>query len=232
MISKKKLLQHLQDYSAQEIAEAVRNGIVTKYELAKKTEGAFTPLLRKQVEDILSNEPVAEVSQREVITTDASKSEVKEESIPDTEDIPLAIPAIPVTSFGSLTDSEPVNIDVNNSKEENDVVEGNQGMFSRPFSFNGRIRRLEYFISYILTIVYSYTVAYIVYSNATDYSAAQIAYWILSIPNLWFLYAQGAKRCHDRDNSGWYQIIPFYIFWMLFASGDDGENSYGLSPKQ
>ena len=51
------------------------------------------------------------------------------------------------------------------------------------------------------------------------------------IPLLWFLIAQGAKRCHDRGNSGWYQLIPFYVFWLLFADGESGKNEYGLNPK-
>ncbi|GGG60153.1 hypothetical protein GCM10011378_40150 [Hymenobacter glacieicola] len=51
------------------------------------------------------------------------------------------------------------------------------------------------------------------------------------IPCAWFLLAQGTKRCHDRNNSGWYQMIPFYAFWMLFAAGDSGLNAYGEDPK-
>jgi uncharacterized membrane protein YhaH (DUF805 family) len=54
---------------------------------------------------------------------------------------------------------------------------------------------------------------------------------IAYIPMLWFLWAQGAKRCHDRGNSGFYQIIPFYGFWMLFADSEKGVNEYGPNPK-
>ncbi|MDR0798218.1 MAG: DUF805 domain-containing protein, partial [Dysgonamonadaceae bacterium] len=48
---------------------------------------------------------------------------------------------------------------------------------------------------------------------------------------LWFLWAQGAKRCHDRDRTGWYQMIPFYFLWLIFADGEYGENDYGPNPK-
>lgn len=58
-----------------------------------------------------------------------------------------------------------------------------------------------------------------------------IFYLLLFFPALWFLWAQGAKRCHDRGNSGWYQIIPFYGLWMLFADGEECENEYGVDPK-
>ncbi len=96
-------------------------------------------------------------------------------------------------------------------------------MFSAPFSFDGRIRRTEYGISFIIYI-FSYA---LIAAIAKSSSFLFIAF----IPLLWFLWAQGAKRCHDRDNSGWYQIIPFYVFWMLFAEGDSNNNEYGNSPK-
>jgi hypothetical protein len=31
--------------------------------------------------------------------------------------------------------------------------------------------------------------------------------------------------------SGWFQIIPFYVLWMIFASGEKGINKYGVNPK-
>ena len=52
------------------------------------------------------------------------------------------------------------------------------------------------------------------------------------VPAYWFLWAQGAKRCHDRGNSGWYQIIPFYFFVMLFGRSEEGVNDYGTNPKE
>jgi uncharacterized membrane protein YhaH (DUF805 family) len=45
------------------------------------------------------------------------------------------------------------------------------------------------------------------------------------------MLAQGAKRCHDRNNSGWYQLIPFYFIWILFGDSDTGFNDYGPNPK-
>lgn len=105
----------------------------------------------------------------------------------------------------------------------NSVGASNKKMFAAPFSFDGRIRRLEYGIS----IIIYYVVYLIVYGIASEVPVMGLA----MIPILWFFLAQGAKRCHDRGNSGWYQIIPFYILWMLFAESDSGENGYGSSPK-
>jgi uncharacterized membrane protein YhaH (DUF805 family) len=52
------------------------------------------------------------------------------------------------------------------------------------------------------------------------------------MPMIWFSWAQNAKRCHDRGNSGWYQIIPFYVFILLFGGSDEGTNEYGDNPKE
>ena len=43
-------------------------------------------------------------------------------------------------------------------------------------------------------------------------SALLILYLIMLVPYFWFIWAQGAKRCHDRGNSGWFQIIPFMAY--------------------
>lgn len=50
-------------------------------------------------------------------------------------------------------------------------------------------------------------------------SALLILYLIMLVPYCWFIWAQGAKRCHDRGNSGWYQIIPFYGFGCCLLKG-------------
>ena len=47
----------------------------------------------------------------------------------------------------------------------------------------------------------------------------------------WFQFAQGAKRCHDMGNNGFYQIIPFYVLIMLFSEGENRSNRYGMDPK-
>jgi uncharacterized membrane protein YhaH (DUF805 family) len=99
-------------------------------------------------------------------------------------------------------------------------------MFKNPFSFEGRIRRTEYGLS---VIIYAIPAAIINVIGEAGDGAAII--FLAYIPLLWFFWAQGAKRCHDRGNSGWYQIIPFYGLWMLFADSDNGINEYGPNPK-
>lgn len=100
-------------------------------------------------------------------------------------------------------------------------------MFHSPFSFKGRIRRSEFCLSMII-----YSVCYGVLMDIVSSGTEGI--WMLGsafIPLTWFSMAQASKRCHDLGNSGIYQIIPLYIMWLIFQSGESGENEYGENPK-
>jgi len=96
-------------------------------------------------------------------------------------------------------------------------------MFRIPFSFEGRIRRLEFGFSFIIWYFYHITILAIGQTSPVLY--------ILAIPGIWFVWAQGAKRCHDLGNNGWWQIIPFYGLALFFMDGDIGHNEYGSNPK-
>jgi uncharacterized membrane protein YhaH (DUF805 family) len=100
-------------------------------------------------------------------------------------------------------------------------------MFKNPFSFKGRIRRTEYGISFIIYVVVAGFLN-VLLETGDEFAFLGLAY----IPLMWFIWAQGAKRCHDRGNNGWYQIIAFYGLWMLFADGEPGVNEYGPNPKE
>lgn len=100
-------------------------------------------------------------------------------------------------------------------------------MFKNPFSFEGRIRRSEYGISFII-----YWIAILILPSIMESGQGAEIIGLAYIPLLWFMLAQSAKRCHDRGNSGWYQIIPFYRLWLLFGDSDNGVNEYGPDPKE
>lgn len=104
-----------------------------------------------------------------------------------------------------------------------------QRMFQHPFSFKGRIRRLEYGLSYLLVYVLFLPINITPENQVSENMA--LFYLLLFFPALWFIWAQGAKRCHDRGNSGWYQLIPFYALWMFFGDGEECDNEYGSDPK-
>ena len=117
-------------------------------------------------------------------------------------------------------------------QEQIDFVRSHRGkMFKAPFSFKGRIRRTELWISLLLqnciSILVFIKLTLAAEADSPDLGTYRVIAVVVTLILFWSALAQNAKRCHDRGNSGVYQIIPFYIFWMLFASGDEGDNRYG-----
>lgn len=100
-------------------------------------------------------------------------------------------------------------------------------MFKNPFAFNGRIRRTEYGVSYILFLVLIYGFAFL--ADIINLSGYQIM--IILLAGYWLIFAQSAKRCHDLGKNGFYQLIPFYFLALLFSEGEKRKNKYGQDPK-
>jgi uncharacterized membrane protein YhaH (DUF805 family) len=98
-------------------------------------------------------------------------------------------------------------------------------MFKNPFSFNGRIRRTEFGISFIITAFINAIIGTSIQSAGTDSVVA-----LFYIPMIWFILAQGAKREHDLGLSGWWQLIPFRFFWLIFTKGQNQNNKFGTNP--
>jgi len=101
-------------------------------------------------------------------------------------------------------------------------------MFKNPFSFEGRIRRMEFGLTFVIYFVFVMATSAL---TAAAEGAGSIITLILFIPMVWFIWAQGAKRCHDLGKSGWWQLIPFYFLFLLFEDGAAARNSYGANPK-
>lgn len=96
-------------------------------------------------------------------------------------------------------------------------------IFEHPFSFKGRISRTEVWFSWLLValienflgLFFGGDVGGIIFTMG------------IQIVLLWHIIAQNTKRCHDLGHNGWWQLIPFYSFWMGFAKGQDKDNEYG-----
>jgi uncharacterized membrane protein YhaH (DUF805 family) len=104
-------------------------------------------------------------------------------------------------------------------------------MFKNPFSFNGRIRRLEYVFSLMIAIVV-FGFGNLIFSSIDIEGEIREIITIMSlVPLLWFIFSQGTKRCHDLTKDGFFQFLPFYNLSLIFTEGDYGENQYGKNPK-
>lgn len=245
MVSKKELFKNLSNYSAEEIAEAVRAGEVSLYELSKNTQGEFTPLLKKKVQYLVENpplpmeeyqetvqEPEDQISNVEMHTSEpkTTSSYWENEAIQSENLYSYESEAIAhENSSNNQIETGEINMEQNTSSA--DSIIDNRGMFTRPFSFEGRIRRLEYGISIIICSIFSSLCNALLMNNYTS-GVGPVLFFLGIIPITWFQIAQGCKRCHDRGNSGWWQLIPFYGFVMLFGKGEKGENEYGNNPKE
>ncbi len=102
-------------------------------------------------------------------------------------------------------------------------------MIKKIFSFKGRISRTEYIVSYFLYLA-CYFLYLAFYNLLLEFVHSIISFSLLNILLFWFIASQSAKRCHDIGKSGWWQLIPFYFFWLLFKKGQSGENKYGKAP--
>ena len=131
-------------------------------------------------------------------------------------------------------------------------------MFKNSFSFKGRIRRKEYGLTLLAAVfglvliallnvllmnvggsfwytenIQNYSNYYYSYTQVikTPTTFTNVVFLGLLVMLNWFYLAQGAKRCHDMGNNGWFQVIPFYHFFMLFTRGRSEKNKYGNNPK-
>lgn len=237
MATKSDILNNLREYTADQIVEAIKAGTVTVYELSKS--GNLTPLMRRRIEERLAAKTTeATPSAPEVAPTveDAPTLNLDEDPSDDIEtpkaidtDIPSEI-TIPEAIIVTATDTptfEPAKKKVSSTSN----TPSNKGMFKRPFSFNGRIRRTEYCLSFLIYMIW-YGVINAMMATPDPSVGASLFVLISFIPMIWFLWAQNAKRCHDRGNSGWYQLIPFYFFVLMFGGSDEGSNEYGNNPKE
>lgn len=230
MATKSEILNNLREYSSDQIAEAINSGVVTIYELSKS--GNLTPLMRKRVEQKLASySNLINEGEKEILPQSDNENTPIPYDSKEYVEIPMAIEeetpneiSISEATIVSSTAEPAFSSEPNNTAESTTTIQ-NKGIFNRPFSFNGRIRRLEYGLSMIIYLLWYICTIPIMGGISTIFV-------LLSFPMIWFLWAQSCKRCHDRGNSGWYQMVPFYFFVLLFGDGDEGTNKYGDNPKK
>jgi uncharacterized membrane protein YhaH (DUF805 family) len=114
------------------------------------------------------------------------------------------------------------------------------------FSFDGRLRRRDYWLTQLVVSALMYLGLWFelsVLPGAKGNLAALLPLSLFSmalpIVSLWSLLATQVKRWHDRGKSGWWFLIGFIPFvgglWAFIElgclDGDAGDNAFGPSPK-
>ena len=111
-------------------------------------------------------------------------------------------------------------------------------MFKAPFSFDGRIRRIEYFLSGIVggivfSIAWALGIGTFILGAGMGSAGGSVFGLLIGlaalVASMWFSLAQGVKRLHDLDKSGWLILLMFvpivnalFGLYMLFADGTVG----------
>lgn len=95
----------------------------------------------------------------------------------------------------------------------------------RPFSFKGRIGRVQLILSYVVGFVVWFASFFLYYLEYN--SNIFLLFLACTVVFFWFLYAQCAKRCHDLGKSGAWMFVPFWNVLLFFAEGEEQDNQYG-----
>jgi uncharacterized membrane protein YhaH (DUF805 family) len=112
------------------------------------------------------------------------------------------------------------------------------------FSFQGRVRRLHYWLTAIgagvaVVIIGGILVGMSGLASGHPNPIVMLPLIAIYAAYIWIGLALGVKRCHDRDKSGWFLLIGLIPFiggvWLFIElgllDGTPGPNQYGPSPK-
>ena len=98
----------------------------------------------------------------------------------------------------------------------------------RPFSFKGRIGRVQLILSYVVGFV-AWVASFLLFDieHSDGNGGVILLFLACTVAFFWFLYAQCAKRCHDLGKSGAWMFVPFWNILLFFAEGEKKDNQYG-----
>lgn len=111
--------------------------------------------------------------------------------------------------------------------------------------FSGRATRREYWLFYVQLFAAFFALMFVAGRVAVPAGPNAAAIVVLVAMLLFYLYAfiatlsASVRRLHDHDRTGWLYLITLiplvgWIFFliMMLTPGTEGENSYGLDPRE
>ncbi|GAB1040654.1 MULTISPECIES: DUF805 domain-containing protein [Shewanella] len=108
------------------------------------------------------------------------------------------------------------------------------GAIKKYADFTGRARRTEYWMFTLFYIIFSLVVSAIDYALGTTVLGLIYSLGLL-LPSI----AVAARRLHDTDRSGWWQLLALipiigWIVLLVFYCQDSevGDNRFGSNPKE
>ena len=121
------------------------------------------------------------------------------------------------------------------------MIEAVKAVFSKYATFEGRARRSEYWWFVLFNMIVSILLA-LLFGNGHGMGEGAMMGGNLA-SNLWWLatilpsLAVGARRLHDIDRTGWWQLIWFVpligwivlLYWYV-TKGTEGSNRFGPDP--
>ena len=134
----------------------------------------------------------------------------------------------------SQTYNNPVPQPTPQTTNEGTTVNNNQSTFASIFSFKGRIRRTQYWVT---NFVLGLLMAPANLSGDDMPSGIAIFTLLIFIPCIWVSMANCVKRFHDLGKSGWFAALLFvpianiiFGIYAAFFKGQEHDNEYGPNP--
>jgi len=104
-------------------------------------------------------------------------------------------------------------------------VDAVKSAFSNYANFNGRASRSEFWWFYLFFVILYFLFGFVVMAMP-KLGFLGLGFLALIVPFI----SLAARRMHDTDHSGWFQLIPIYSLYLAIIKGTDGPNRFGDDP--
>ena len=109
-------------------------------------------------------------------------------------------------------------------------VDAVKSAYSNYANFKGRASRSEFWWFYLFFVVVYIALGILAGMMGEAGGILGIVVLVFVLGSLIPFIALAARRMHDSDKSGWFQLIPFYSLYLAIIKGTTGPNRFGPDP--